>query len=200
MQQSQWFIALNLFISPFLINHSGYTYAESLNKAITPSSIFVKSPNGQWVATVRKSHYIIPNECSYFSEQGNYANEIWLIDRQKQTQKILVSPKFECHDAKKMIIDPHNLQFSPDNKTLYFETSAWATSGAVHAVNVDGTHLRFVTDGDDLRIVRSGAYRGDLIVNQHRYRFKGDTPLGSDNWDWLVTPAGKQIKVYRKEG
>jgi hypothetical protein len=32
-------------------------------------------------------------------------------------------------------------------------------------------------------------------VNQHRYRFKGDTPLGSYNWDWLFTPSEKQIKL-----
>src|SRR5438045_3076772 len=45
----------------------------------------------------------------------------------------------------KVIIDPHNLQFSPNSKTLYFETSAWVTSGAIHAVDVNGNHLRYVT-------------------------------------------------------
>jgi hypothetical protein len=73
------------------------------------------------------------------------------------------------------------------------------TSGAIHAVDVDGNHLRFVTDGSELRVVQSGPYKGDIIVNQHRYRFKGDTPLGSYDWDWLFTPTGKQIKLYKKE-
>jgi hypothetical protein len=114
------------------------------------------------------------------------------------TKKLLVAPHFGCKDVSKVIIDPHNLQFSPDSKTLYFETSAWVTSGAIHAVNVNGNHLRFVTDGSELRVVKSGSYKGDIIVNQHRYRFKGDTPLGSYNWDWLFTPTGKQIKLYKK--
>ena len=72
------------------------------------------------------------------------------------------------------------------------------TSGAIHAVDVDGKHLRFVTHGGELRVVQSGSYKGDIIVNQHRYHFKGDTPLGSYNWDWLFTPTGKQIKLYKK--
>ena len=45
--------------------------------------------------------------------------------------------------------------------------------------------------------IKSG--KGDIIVNQHRYRFKDDTPLGSYNWDWIFTPTGRQIKLYKKE-
>ena len=32
-------------------------------------------------------------------------------------------------------VHPNDLQFSPDGKTLYFATSAWATSGAIHAID-----------------------------------------------------------------
>ena len=66
-------------------------------------------------------------------------------------------------------------------------------------MDVDGNHLRFVTAGGRLRVVQYGKYKDNIIVNQHRYRFKGDTPLGSYNWDWLFTPTGKQIKLYKKE-
>lgn len=159
----------------------------------------IASPDGKWIAFVKRSNYIIPSNCFYFSEKGDYANEIWIINTDKMIKKLLVRPHFTCGDVSKIIIDPNNLQFSPDSKTLYFETSAWVTSGAVHAVDVDGDHLRFVTDGSDLRVVQSGQYKGDIIVNQHRYRFKGDTPLGSYDWDWLYTPTGKQIKLYQKE-
>ncbi len=98
-----------------------------------------------------------------------------------------------------MIVDPSDMQFSPDSKTLYFETSAWATSGAIHAIDIDGKNLRFVTDCNGYRIVMHGRYKGDIVATQHRYRFKGDAPLGSYDWDWLFTPRGKQIKLYRKE-
>ena len=87
------------------------------------------------------------------------------------------------------------MQFSPDSKTLYFATSAWATSGAIHAIDVNGKNLRFITAGNEYHVVTHGKYRGDLIVNQHRYHDQG----GSYDWDWLFTPQGKQIKLYRKE-
>jgi dipeptidyl aminopeptidase/acylaminoacyl peptidase len=157
-----------------------------------------ESPDGKWIVFVKKSNYTIPSNCFYFAKKGEQADEIWIVNTKDMTKKLLVAPHFSCGDVSKVIIDPHNLQFSPNSKTLYFETSAWVTSGAIHAVDVDGNHLRFVTDGGELRVVRSGPYKGDIIVNQHRYRFKGDTPLGSYNWDWLFTPTGKQIKLYKK--
>lgn len=158
----------------------------------------IESPDGKWIAFVKKSNYVVPSNCFYSFEKGELADEIWIVNTDEITKKLLVAPHFSCGAVSKVILDPHNLQFSPDSKTLYFETSAWVTSGAIHAVNVNGNHLRFVTDGGDLRIVQSGPYKGDLIVNQHRYRFKGDIPLGSYDWDWLFTPAGKEIKLYKK--
>ena len=157
-----------------------------------------ESPDGKWIVFVKKSNYIIPSNCFYFSEKGEQTDEIWIVNTEEMTKKLLVAPHFSCRDVSKIIIDPHNLHFSPNSKTLYFETSAWVTSGAIHAVDVDGSHLRFVTDGGELRVVQSGPYKGDIIVNQHRYRFKGNTPLGSYNWDWLFSPTGKQIKLYKK--
>jgi len=170
------------------------TYAQE-----TKSSEFIKSPDSKWIVFVKKSNYTVPSNCFYFFTKGDHANEIWIANTHEMTKRLLVAPHFNCKDVSKAILDPHNLQFSPDNKTLYFETSAWVTSSAVHAVDINGEHLRFVTDGNDLRVVQSGSYKGDLIVNQHRYRFKNDTPLGSYNWDWLFTPTGKQIKLYKKE-
>ena len=158
-----------------------------------------ESPDGKWIVFVKKSNHVIPSNCFYFSKKGEQANEIWIVNTKEMTKKLLVAPHFSCRDVSKVIIDPHNLQFSPNSKTLYFETSAWVTSGAIHAMDVDGNHLRFVTAGSRLRVVQSGPYKGDIIVNQHRYRFKGDIPCGSYDWDWLFTPRGKQIKLYKKE-
>lgn len=163
------------------------------------SADLIESPDGKWIVFVKKSNHTIPSNCFYFSEKGEHADEIWIINTKEMTKKLLVAPHFNCKDISIVIIDPHNLQFSPNSKTLYFETSAWVTSGAIHAVDVDGTHLKFVTDGSELRVVQSGPYKGNIIVNQHRYRFKGNTPLGSYNWDWLFTPTGKQVKLYKKE-
>ena len=158
----------------------------------------LQSPNGKWTVFVKKSGFIVPSDCFFNSSKGEHADEIWIVNNSNKTKKRLVSPHFICGDVSKVILDPHNLHFSPDSKTLYFETSAWVTSGAIHAIDTNGKNLRFVTHGGDLRILQSGPYKGNLIVNQHRYRFKGDTPLGSYDWDWLYTPIGKQIKLYKK--
>lgn len=208
-----YFISCLLFTSIVFANHGMYTYAKSnhiyfystvKNKIVelTYSGVAhdpVLSSNQRWLAFVIRSKNIIPASCAFSLTKTNYADEIWIINLKTMCKKLLVAGNLDCDHPTKVIIDPHNLQFSPDNKTLYFATSAWATSGAVHAINVDGKNLRFVTDGNAYRVVKNGLYKGDLIVNQHRYRFKGDMPLGSYNWDWLFTPQGKQIKLYSKK-
>jgi len=174
--------------------HNGSGHTIQITRTGKDSSP-VLSSNKKLIAFIREGIQVIPDRCDI---DAKYGNEIWLYDFSTQKEKRLVTNNFECDKPKKQIVDPENLLFSPDSKTLYFETSAWTTSGAIHAVDVNGTHLRFVTDGTVLWIVQSGLYRGNLIVNQHRYRFKGDTPLGSYDWDWLFTPTGKQIKLYKK--
>lgn len=156
----------------------------------------VLSPDGRWVAFVKRSNHVMPGHCGDFADTGSsYADEIWIDDLQTMKFKRLVKNNFDCDEPTKMIIDPKSLAFAPNSKTLYFETSAWVTSGAIHAVNMNGKNLRFVADGGEYHIVQHGHYRGDLIINQHHYHDKG----GSYNWDWLFTPEGKQIKPYKKE-
>lgn len=123
-----------------------------------------ESPDGKLIVFVKKSNYTIPSNCCYFFEKGEHANEIWIINTKEITKKLLVAPHFSCKEVSKLVIDPHNLQFSPDSKTLYFETSAWVTSGAIHAVDIDGSHLRFVTDGSECI---KGDRRIDRIKERH---------------------------------
>lgn len=156
----------------------------------------VLSPNEQWVAFLRKSRFPIPKTChDYYDPKDRYGNEIWIYDLKKKEERLLVANDFSCDHLTKTIIDPADLKFSPDSRTLYFETSAWDTSGAIHSVKIDGGQLKFVTDGNEYRVVGNGQYKGDLIINQHRYHQRG----GSYDWDWLYTPGGKQIKLYKKE-
>lgn len=155
----------------------------------------IESPNGKWISFVKRSNYTIPSNCFYFFTKGQQADEVWIVNTDKMTKKLLVAPHFSCKNVSKVILDPHHLQFSPDSKTLFFKTSAWVVTGAIHAIDVNGSNLRFVTDGGKYHIIQNGPNKGNLIVNQHRYHNGG----GSFDWDWLYTPTGKQIKVYKKE-
>jgi hypothetical protein len=84
-----------------------------------------------------------------------------------------------------------NLRLSPDASTLYFETEAWATSNAIHAVNIKTGAERFITSGSIACIVGSGQYQGDIIAAQHKYFVQGGSydPLN------LFTPQGKEVGV-----
>src|SRR5471030_1660198 len=110
-----------------------------------------------------RSKNIIPRACAFSLTKTNYADEIWIINLKTMHKKILVSANPDCDHPKKVIIDPNDLQLSPDGKTLYFATSAWATSGAIHAIDVDGKNLRFITDANEYHVIKSGKYIGDLV-------------------------------------
>ncbi len=159
----------------------------------------ILSPDEKWVIFFKPKQYIVPESCGESVDPGKQAlDDMWIYNIRKMKSKLLVSNNLACDHPTKMIIinlSQLQLQFSSNSKIIFFETDAWTTSGAIHSVNVNGKDLRFVTDGNDYHVVLSGKYRGDLIVNQHRYHDQG----GSYNWDWLFTPEGKQIKLYKKE-
>ncbi len=80
-------------------------------------------------------------------------------------------------------------QFSSDGARLYFMSTAWATSDAVHVYDFGQRKERYVLPANDLLVLAdcAGDYRDDLIVQQHRYFVFG----GSYDWYWLFDPAGK---------
>lgn len=80
-------------------------------------------------------------------------------------------------------------QFSPDGKIVYFLSAAWATSGAVHRVDVATRKTAYVCPGNELEVIRTGEYRGHLIVQQHKYFIGG----GSYDWYWLLRPDGREV-------
>jgi len=154
------------------------------------------SPNKKLVAFIRTGHQIIPQKCLDFSDiSSKYGNQIWIYNIANKTERLLVDNNFSCNKPKKRIVDPQQLHFSPNSKTLYFVTSAWVVSGAVHAINVDGTNYRYIQPANELEVITSGDYQGYLALQQHRYFLGG----GSYDWYWLYTPDGKEIGPLGEE-
>lgn len=164
----------------------------------------VLSPDGKKVAFLRKSKkeaYLsvgAPEDYLQSGPDAILADQLWIIDVDGSNEMMLVEDKnpdvtqgYDKWKGQDVIahIDSDSIKFSPDSKRVYFITSAWVTSGAVHGVNVDGTNEKFITGGSTLDVIYKGQYKGNLITNIHKYFLTG----GSYDWWWVVTPDGEEV-------
>jgi hypothetical protein len=146
------------------------------------------SPDGKTVVFVRATDENISDEpLPTYGE----VNEIWSINRETKQEKLLICGK-KGDNPTNTLSSLRSPQFSPDGKRIYFMSSAWVTSAAIHVMNSDGTEERFLTDGNSLEVLQEtddGEYNGYLIVEKHKYFLGG----GSYDWHWLVTPDGEEV-------
>ncbi|MEX6144632.1 hypothetical protein AB6G46_10960 [Providencia hangzhouensis] len=85
---------------------------------------------------------------------------------------------------------------------VYFLSSAWATSGAVHRIRwgvivnalkdipITIDDIEFITSGNSIYVIQKGKYSGNLIIKKHKYRDGG----GSYDPYVMVSPTGDSIK------
>lgn len=116
------------------------------------------------------------------------ANEIWWMDVVSGRSRRLVRSS-ASDDPKKFLGALQAPQLSPDGKTVFFLSAAWATSSAVHAVDVATGAVRFIAAGNSLEVIPQGEHRGRLIVQVHKYFLGG----GSYDWFWLLEPDGREV-------
>ncbi|WP_028219252.1 TonB family protein [Paraburkholderia oxyphila] len=150
------------------------------------------SPDGKLIAFTR----LRPGEPAHSDDAGSGPlRDVYVM---RLSDRAVTKVVAAAHAAKPEgeLSDINSLAFSPDGSTLYFSTAAWVTSGAIHAVPVQGGHERFVTNGNDFAVVKHGKYVGFLVTRQHRY-MEGH---GSWNPYVLVSPTGKEIKVLGEFG
>jgi hypothetical protein len=140
------------------------------------------SGDGLWVAYV---HVLKPSAPPL--EFG--ASELWLTRADGQENRRLVASSAN-EDPKQNLSYQSHPAFSPSGKILYFMATAWATSDAIHSLDIASGQERFVCDGNSLEVVPGGRFSGYLMVQKHKYRPSG--PAYDDYW--LVTPLGKEIR------
>jgi hypothetical protein len=144
----------------------------------------ILAPDGKWVVFVRR---VDGKKIATGSDEVE-PTELWQVRVDGKEPSALV----RCRASEKpesVIGAFENLQFSINGKLLYFVTPAWATSGAVHAVDTTNGKERYLFPGNDLKVVSSGEYKDCLLVQQHRYFIGG----GSYDWFWLLRTDGKEI-------
>lgn len=82
------------------------------------------------------------------------------------------------------------MDFSSNGEELYFLCAAYAVSGAVLAIDLHSKGIRYVVDANSLEVVREGKWKGNLIVQRHKYKKEG----GAYEIRCVVSPQGKELK------
>lgn len=161
------------------------------------------SPDQSFIAFIKR--YPVSD---YDPQDNPGKQQIWLYDIRSKAFKLLVKSntpvqmkKLKLNQQIHAILED-SLQFTPDSKRLYFITQTWVVSGAVHAINIDGTNEQYVAPGNSLYVLPKGSYAGSLIINNHNYFIGG----GSYDWYWLyknngevIGPLGESVTDTQKE-
>jgi Tol biopolymer transport system component len=116
---------------------------------------------------------------------------LWIADVASGQRRVLFASRPEGEEVKFNMTSFGGPVFSLDGGYVYVSAVAWATSSAVHQVNVATGAERFVIDGGLSSVIRTGPYRGDLLVSRHIY-YPGPQG-GSYDPTFVVRPDGKAL-------
>lgn len=144
------------------------------------------SPDGQWLAF---AHTSLPAGGDYSTE----TSELWLMRTDGSGKRRLTTATASDSPERDLSWAGHPA-FSPDGGTLYFTARAWATSDAIHALELASGKQQFLCDGNSLHVIAAGRLAGQLIVEKHKY------PPNGPAYDvqWLVSPQGREIRRLRE--
>jgi hypothetical protein len=155
----------------------------------------VLSPCGSYAAFLRKS----TNVATFFAMETAdlLSDQIWLLKQDTGEEILLVadqtpetgSNQEDMENLIQLIVE-ESLMFSQDANNLYFLANAWATSAALHVVDINSRTRTFLLPANELvSIIANGIYAGHLVVQQQRYFLGG----GSYDWYWLFTSDGSEV-------
>lgn len=117
---------------------------------------------------------------------------ITIIENGKKT--LLEESRVNDNDPNNSIGSISDLNLSPDNNYIYFNSSG-TTSSSVHKINLESKKDSFVVGGMIVCVVSSGEYKDDLVVSQHRYFVQG----GSYDGLFVYSSDGKEIGIASQE-
>lgn len=157
------------------------------DKAITSAGVDDQpalSPDGHTVAFVRSSQVE--------TEDGRMDTAaLWIGDCDTGKVRELLKPHPDNDKAERNLRQINNPTFSLDGGFVYVMATAWVTSDAIHQVNIATGKEKYVTSGNNLAVIRTGPYRGYLLLSQHRYHAEG----GSYDPTYVVWPNGKIVMM-----
>lgn len=116
--------------------------------------------------------------------------QLWIADGATGQARILFKPR-PADDRKANMAALWNPLFSLNGGFVYVESEAWVTSAAIHQINVQTGAEKYVIDGSIHALVRTGPYRGYLLVQRHLYPKNPEE--GAYDEVHLIRPDGKFI-------
>ncbi|WP_419809538.1 TolB family protein [Sphingomonas sp.] len=137
----------------------------------------VVSPDGRQVAFLHADSSVEDEE----------RTSLWVAATAGAPPRRLVAPR-ESREPERNLARFGNLHWSLDGRFVYLDANAWATSEAIHQIDVRTGAERYIVDGWNLGVIRTGPWRGYLLVGQHRYYHRVEG--GSYNPVALIRPDG----------
>lgn len=163
-----------------------YRAANGATKLLTSGGGFSSpalSPDGKTAAFI---HADGPSSDTY----NGPPTSLWVADIATGKARKLIGPHDNASDMKQVFMSFDGPVFSLDGGFVYVTANAWATSGAVHQVSLASGQERFVIDGGCDAVIRTGPWRGYLLVTRHMYY---PAPReGSYDPTYVVRPDAKQ--------
>ena len=117
---------------------------------------------------------------------------LWIADGLKGGARKLIG-HHDSSDIKQVFVSYGGPVFSLDGGFVYVTAQAWATSGAVHQVSLATGQERFIIDGGCSAVIRTGPWRGYLLVTRHMYH--PAPQYGSYDPTYVVRPDAKQTFI-----
>lgn len=146
----------------------------------------VVSPDGRIVAWIAST----PGSVVATGAGEEEATELWVQDVSNGSKHCILRGRF-ASDAESTIAGMSGLRFSRDGTRLFFSSAAWATSSAVHVVDLATGRERFVIDGSLVGLVTEGHFSGDLLVARSAIKTAPDgESLGRCDYLWIITADG----------
>ncbi len=113
----------------------------------------ILSPNGKWIAFNREIEGAI-KECEQEVVWECPSDQLWLINLESKSKRMLLEPRVEEKDVEKVIYSFMSKTFSPNSQSIYFVTPAYAVSDAIRAMDINGKNDRYITDGNTVQVVK----------------------------------------------
>jgi len=129
------------------------------------------------------------------------ATELWVLNCETKQRELVLRGRYD-DDLKKTIAAIYGPVFSLDQKSIYYVSSTFTTSGAIWRVDLKTKKNVYLIDGDTVNVIPDGKYKGMLLVDRSFIKSdrNGET-MGRSDYLWLVFADGKpSFEIGKSEG